>query len=268
MKTDYINYHNLMNHFPHGVLFEDHVTLPMSLVYVFVCITRRLGLNAHPVAFPQRVLAIVIPSEGESIYIDVFESDTRPLLLYPDLVSILRGMGIDPASAIAKKYFTPASTAAILLRVVANIFRSLEGFTLWSEDGKAQRLAHYAAYSAALLLTGDPRLVRALFDIRPGGPLDCEVVLKQILGPALPGAARQELDLYLMRRAELATHPLPKPPAEGQQKAAYCAGMMFTQKNDSYVSVIIGWNVGTTFILRRLKMDTFIRLNLKQLKTG
>jgi len=241
MKTDLINYHNLMNHFPHGVLFEDHVTLPMSLVYVFVCITRRLGLNAHPVAFPQKVLAIVIPSEGESIYIDVFESVTRPLLLYPNLVSMLWDMGIDPASAMAKKYSTPASTATILLRVVANIFRSLEGFTLWSENRKARRLAHYAACSAALLLTGDFPLVQALFDTRPGGPLDCEVVIKQTLRPALPEATRQELDLYLMRQADIEKYPLPTPSAEGQQKA-YCAGMMFIQKDDSYVSVIVGWN--------------------------
>ncbi|KAF8591914.1 hypothetical protein K439DRAFT_613944 [Ramaria rubella] len=235
VKADLINYHNLLNHFPHRVLFEQPVTLPISLVYVFVCISRRLGLDARPVAFPHKVLAVVIPAAGPAVYVDVFESATRPILSYTsDLPFLLQGMGIGP-HALAQ-YSAPAPASTMLLRAVGNIIHSLERIMILSEGD--QTVAHYAAYCAALLLTGDPRLIQTLFVMGVGGPLDNEVVLKHTLRPGLSAAARDVLDEHLLR----AENNKSSPKITGRRHVMYFTGMVFHHKMYDYVGLTKDWD--------------------------
>ena len=237
VKTDSISFHHLLNHFPHHVLFEQPATLPISLVYVFVCITRRLGFDAHPVAFPYKVLAVVFPPTGNAIYVDVFESATRPILSYPsDLIAMLQAMGINP-EALAE-FASPATTATMLLRAVGNIIHSLERIMLLKEGYHMS--AHYAAYSAALLVTRNPRIIQTLFS-GVWGPLDGAAVLRNALRPGLPAVLREELDLHLTQQQESERNV---PRTAGRSRIKYFAGMAFRHIQYEYFAVIKGWDVG------------------------
>ena len=235
--ADLTGYHNLLNHFPHRVLFNQQRTLPMSLVYVFVCIARRLGLDAFPVAFPHKVLAVVLPLVGEPIYVDVFDSATRPILSFSsDLPAMLQSLGIDPATL--SRWTTPAGTTVMLHRAAANILNSLEMMTTWSQGDHLT--AHYAAYCALLLLTRDARLVRALFVGGIGGPLDHEVVLRGALRPILAAGAREQLDLFLAKHAEPEEGA---PRSAGRRNVIHFTGMVFRHRTYFYIGLIKGWDV-------------------------
>ena len=93
----------MRNHFLHKVLTTHRKTLPLSLVAVFVVITNRLGIPSKVVGFPGHVHAFVplsleasssrihispyYDALNEGIHVDVFNSDTAPLI---DIISLLR----------------------------------------------------------------------------------------------------------------------------------------------------------------------------------
>jgi F-box protein 21 len=234
------NFLGVLNHFPHRFLFEKPILLPISLVYIFVSISRRLGLNARPVAFPNKVLAMVSPPAGDAIYVDVFESESRPIVSYTsDLPAMLEDMGLNPSSL--PEYASPATTSTMLLRAARNIIHSLDRVR-WRNDAD-QTLAHDAAYCAALVLTGDARMIPTLF-AGLAGPLD-EVFVRNVLRPGLPEAIRDELDLRLTLQEENERY-LPKINGRGQD----FTGMMFRHVKYKYLGVIKGWDVSALSLSR------------------
>lgn len=236
---------NLMHNFPHYVLFENHRALPISLVHVFTSIARRLGYEAHPVAFPYKVLAVVLPrTDGEeSIYVDVYDSTNKAILSHAELPSILQAMGLDIQNIPSiTQYTEPATSSLMLLRAVKNIVSSLERFTHPNES--AHVTAHCAAYCAAVLLTGDRRLVQHLF-AGSEGPLDKLITLNRHLRPHLTLGAQEELDLCLQKDTR-DSKDLPR--TKGRSCILYYVGMPFRHLKYHYIGVIKGWDVCPLFV--------------------
>lgn len=230
--------HNaLMHNFLHHVLFEGHTALPISLVYVFTCIARRLGYNAHPVAFPHKVLATILPLEEaeERVYVDVYDSSTRAILSYAELPSILENMGLNIEDTASLAQLTkPAKSSLMLLRAVKNILTSLDRFIHVREH----TTAHCAAYCAGVLLTRDGQLIQQLYD-GSEGPLDRLVTLKHHLRPHLLQGAQDQLD-FCLRTDSQSSKKLPK--SGGRKNVRYYVGMLFRHKKYEYVGLIKGWD--------------------------
>ncbi|EJT98195.1 hypothetical protein DACRYDRAFT_118922 [Dacryopinax primogenitus] len=104
-----VDYHRMENHFLDCVITTHRDTLPLSLVVIFVSLARHLGVEAHPVGFPQHVHVLVrghvpstsrfffpgFPERGEEyIHLDIAKSDERLVLPRSHLISILEGMGV------------------------------------------------------------------------------------------------------------------------------------------------------------------------------
>ncbi|KAG9314076.1 YccV-like-domain-containing protein [Chiua virens] len=120
--AEYSRFNAFNTRFPHWFLTTHKDTIPISLVYIFVCVARRLGMKAAPVDFPARVLAVVSSSEPtvSDIIVDVFGSRSRTILsLQEDIPHLLMDAGITPPIVIE-----PASTASMLSRASRNILAS------------------------------------------------------------------------------------------------------------------------------------------------
>lgn len=231
---------DLMHNFLHHVLFERHTALPISLVHVFTSIARRLGYDAHPVAFPHKVLAIILPSEegGERVYVDVYDSSTKAILSYSQLPSVLENMGLNIQNIVSiAPYTEPARSSLMLLRAVKNIISSLDRYIHPNEC--EHTTAHCAAYCAGVLLTGDGRLIQHLYD-GSEGPLDRPITLKHHLRPHLTLGAQDQLN-FCLRTDSQSSRELPR--KEGRKDVQYYVGMFFQHKKYDYVGVIKGWDV-------------------------
>ncbi|KAF8504263.1 hypothetical protein JB92DRAFT_2967785 [Gautieria morchelliformis] len=235
VKPNEPSFLHVLNHFPHHFLFEQPVILPIALVYIFVCVSRRLGLNARPVAFPNKVLAMISPPAGHAIYVDVFESESRPVVSYTsDLPAMLEAMGLDPSTL--PEHASPATTSTMLLRAARNTVHSLDR-AMWRNDPD-QTSAHDAAYCAALVLTGDARMIPTLF-AGLVGPLDGEAVVRNVLRPGLPEAIRDRLDRRLTKQEEYEKYV---PKINGRGQVQHFTGMMFRHVKYRYLGVIKGWD--------------------------
>jgi len=169
--ADRLNFHHLFNHFPHCFLSTHRKTIPLSLVYLFVAIARRLGIAASPTDFPHRVIAHVSSSNPEvsDIYIDVYGSSTKAVLsARDDIPRLLIQAGITPASML--RYIAPSTASHMLLRAGRNILSSLRMLPQDIISGVSEsdcEAAMYACYCVNILLTGDDQVVPHLMSWQP-----------------------------------------------------------------------------------------------------
>ena len=129
-------YHDLQNNFI-GIALQDenHPSLPLISVAIYCCVARRLGLDAHPCAFPYHVIAIIkppsnsdvdgreigSPGEGEPIFMDPFRSKNE---IHPGyLRAQLSAMGVAPSDQAT--LLGASSTADIVRRTARNIIESV-----------------------------------------------------------------------------------------------------------------------------------------------
>lgn len=92
-------------------------TLPISLVYVFVAVAQRIGMEASPINYPGRVLARVsLANSPDCVFVDVFGSlsTQNPLRL--------RTVDIESTSDLGRA----AHAAPMLIRATHNIAASLQ----------------------------------------------------------------------------------------------------------------------------------------------
>ncbi|KAF8528116.1 hypothetical protein BU17DRAFT_38435 [Hysterangium stoloniferum] len=236
VKPNMVNYHDIINHFPHHILFVQEMALPISLVYVFVCIARRLGYDAHPVAFPYKVLALISPRNGNPVYVDVFDSATRPILTYNgDLLHMLETQGFDTNNLA--QYASPAPTAAMLLRTTGNFRLSRPR----SRNDLDRMAARYAACCVALIFSDDARLVEPMLLDGMRGPLDAEVVVRNALRPNVSLAAQQEIDIHLPKPAATIKEK-GEPRLRGRTAVKHHVGTIFRHKTYGYNGLIKSWD--------------------------
>lgn len=132
------DFDNSRNHYPHITLTERRATLPMSLVWVFICLATRLGFKAFPIGWPGTIIAgIEFPSgvqgnDGgaprlELQYINLFEN--APVVRTQGEWVTLYDRPTIPREAMLQ-VLRPANTRSMVERAINNIHNSfqLDGF--------------------------------------------------------------------------------------------------------------------------------------------
>jgi F-box protein 21 len=245
------NFHHLFNHFPHRFLSTHRKTIPLSLVYIFVAIARRLGIEASPTDFPHRVMAHVSsPNPAISdIYVDVYGSSTKAILsTRDDVPRLLLQAGIHPDAIL--QYISPSTSSPMLLRAARNILSSLRMLPLeangTNDVSEADcQAAMYASYCVNMLLTGDVQVVHHLVHNLSNFPLDLGPVLHDTFAALLQPTNRRivmdncndaigtdEKAAKVVNRRSETTEPI-----------KYFIGMVFEHAEQGYLGCIKGWEV-------------------------
>ena len=219
------------------------------MVYIYVCIARRLNISAAPIDFPLRVLAVVSSPDPKvpNIFLDVYTSQTQPLLsLQTDIPPRLIAAGLPP-EPIAE-HIQPASTESMVLRAARNV--------LWSSSHQPPPVSavhdlHVALYSALAvnaIFTDDEQVLVAFIRHVSQFPLDPLVVLQDALPPILGQPSRAQLvrSCDEFRRVEqeeaesvIFRSSLMTPPK-------YFVGLVFQHAKYDYIGYVFGWDVSYT----------------------
>ncbi len=238
-------YHDMRNHFLHKVLTTHRKTLPLSLVAVFVAITNRLGIPSKAVGFPGHVHAFVPLSPdatssrshnapfydalNEGIHIDVFNSDTSPLI---DVISLLR-LG-------QQDQLKPASTHDMVFRAGRNILTSAQLHQVALEACELD-LSIYAVFCVFLIPThvgSAPArgfIQQIMSIVSQHYPMDVKPILLSVVAPVLPSQSRSLLESMcakLVEEDEEYHVPVTRKPVR------YFSGLVYVHRIFEYVPVI------------------------------
>ncbi|KAG7452319.1 uncharacterized protein BT62DRAFT_1071472 [Guyanagaster necrorhizus] len=237
------NFHSLLNILPHAYLTCNKKTIPISLVHIFVAISRDLGVHASPVDFPARVLVHVSTPDPltDDFYVDVFGSSTKPILtLREDITALLIQHGIPPQSMV--QYISPCTGSSMLLRTSRNILSSVHGDHR-SSSGLAQT-SLYIAFCIYLLMTSREQFAaRVTMYV---GLLDCVTVIPKTLVPLFleKSTARETLEdkcrTTIQRHRTMTTVKLRSSPEN--TSVFYFVGMVFRHRARKYICCIYGWD--------------------------
>ncbi|KAF8560056.1 YccV-like-domain-containing protein [Imleria badia] len=231
--------------FPHWFLTTHKDTIPISLVYIFVCLARRLGIRASPVDFPARVLAIVSSPEPTvpDIIVDVFGSRSKAILsLQEDIPRLLMDAGITPLPVV--RYIRPASTASMVVRASRNILASFSFLPPIESISEGDlHTAFYVGLTVNLIFMNDRRYLLNIMKHIARFPLDILPVLTDALAPGLSPPIQKQL-LASCKAAQ-----------EDEDEAAasvtlrsklsiriqHFVGMIFKHARYEYIGYIYGW---------------------------
>ncbi|KDQ63273.1 hypothetical protein JAAARDRAFT_694627 [Jaapia argillacea MUCL 33604] len=239
-------FHNLFNHFPHSVLSTNKKTLPMSLVYLFVAISRRLGIVVSPIDFPVRVIAHVASGNPTTpdILVDVYGSSSKAILsVSDDIPERLLAAGVLPSEALT--YIMPSPASQLLLRTTRNIigsFQIMNEAEISSLPHVEFQSASYAAICATLLLIPNNNILeRVAF---PNWPLsiDAGPVLLDGVVPLLPprdGRILERRCKEIMDNQAVAETPSFR--SRAAKRIKFFVGMFFQHIRFAYVGLIVGW---------------------------
>jgi F-box protein 21 len=238
-----------MNHFPHHFLVRERKSLPISLVYVFVTLARRLGVMASPVDFPACVIAHVAhPCSGSPpIYVDVFGSGRGGptlLSLQEDIPGRLAAVGM--AGHAAPSWARPASAAPMLLRATRNIYSSFGAQPIDARGPNAHALAcaTYVALSALAVLGPARPVIDRLVDVLERWPLDaCAVLLDSLalgLDADMGHLLKEKIRAHLKDEEDIASIRRPR---HHNVRVKHFVGMTFRHVTYHYQAFIIGWTV-------------------------
>lgn len=240
-------FHIFNTRFPHWFLTTHKDTIPISLVYIFVCIAHRLGITAAPIDFPARVLALVSSPDPtvSDIFVDVFGSRTRAILTsQEDIPRLLMDAGITPSSMM--RYLRPAGTAAMIVRASRNILASFSLLPPGENVPEAElHAAFYVGLTVNLVFMNDRRYLLNIMKHIGRFPLDILSVLTDALAPALNPPTQEQL-LASCKAAE-----------DDEDEAAasvtlrstlstpikHFVGMIFRHAKYEYIGYIYGWEV-------------------------
>ena len=110
-------YHDMENHYPHKFLTTNHQTLPMSLVWTFVCLATRFGFEARPVGYPGTVIAAIkLPESKEWLYVDLFREELT--------TQTEAEISVPLQPRFPRELVEPATTQSIITRAINNVFVS------------------------------------------------------------------------------------------------------------------------------------------------
>lgn len=239
-------FHLLQTRLPHLFLTTHKATIPMSLVYVFVCIAQKMGVTAAPVNFPGRVLAVVSSPDPcvSDIFVDVFGSRTQAILsLRDDIPHLLIQAGITPVSML--RYITPTSCASMLVRTSRNVLAS---FSIMPSSAVSEDMLHTAFYASLMInviFMHDDRYLQNIIQHINRFLLDLYPVLVDSLSPLLNSPLREQLMMYCEtvvegeKEAAAALHPR----SALTREVKFFVGMVFKHAAYGYVGYIYGWDV-------------------------
>ena len=244
-------YHQMLNHFPHSYLITSKRTLPISLVHIFVAISRRIGINASPVNFPGTVIVHVPTQQPEAPSIIVNPSTMDPtkwIMNIPfDIVAMLPSSPLRERSV--SELLVPSNAKTMLMRASHNIlFAFQEDMTV---DFDHWQPAMFAAISAQFLLQAELPFLRILSKILTGlSTLDCSAFILNRLAPMVPQPHR----LLLEQRCspDMEEEALVASTRHIRQENAtvrYFVGMVMEHVRNGYIGCIIGWDVSSEFAI-------------------
>jgi F-box protein 21 len=240
-------FHLLQTRLPHLFLTTHKATIPISLVYIFVCIAQKMGVTAAPVNFPARVLAIVSSPDPDvsDIFVDVFGSRTQAILsLRDDIPHLLIQSGISPTSM--PRYITPTSCASMLVRTSRNIFVSFSTMPSSALSEDELHTAFYASVMVNVIFMHDDRYLLNMMQHLNRFLLDLFPVLVDSLSPLLNSRLQEQLMTHCMaiveqeKEAAATLHPR----SALTRDVKFFVGMIFKHAAYGYVGYIYGWDVG------------------------
>ncbi|KAF8445612.1 YccV-like-domain-containing protein [Boletus edulis BED1] len=231
--------------FPHWFLTTHKDTIPISLVYIFVCLARRLGISAAPVDFPARVLVIVSSPDPAvlDIIVDVFGSRSKAILsLQEDIPRLLVDVGLAPLPLA--RYTQPATTASMVVRASRNILASfsfLPPMEIISEGDL--HTAYYVGLTVNLIFMNDRRYLLNIMKLITHFPLDILSVLTDALAPSL----RPPIQAQLLANCKAAHEDEDEASAsvtlrsKQSTRIQHFVGMIFRHVKYEYIGYIYGW---------------------------
>ncbi|EIN13966.1 YccV-like-domain-containing protein [Punctularia strigosozonata HHB-11173 SS5] len=245
-------FHDLYNHFPHWFLSPCRATIPISLVYVFVALARRLGFEAVPLGLPFRVLAQVpTPSDGPyGLIVDVYGSETKAILsAETDVPELLSRAGVRiTQSVISQTLRQPATSGQMLLRAARNIIGSFHAFagpTAEQISPISQSSAVYAGFAANSMMTPeDVQYAARVAAVSNSYPLDALAVMMDVFAPALHPEPRATVSRMVEQQVEEDRRDSTAVRRRSRLNTTikYFVGAMFRHNKYEYDGVIVGWD--------------------------
>ena len=237
--------------FPHWFLTTHKDTIPISLVYIFVCLARRLGIRAAPVDFPARVLAIVSSPEPTvpDIIVDVFGSRSKAILsLEEDIPRLLMDAGIAPLPDT--RYIQPANTASMVIRASRNILASFSFLPPTESVSQGDlHTAFYVGLTVNLIFMNDRRYLLNIMKHITHFPLDILSVLTDALAPGLSPPIQEQLlgSCKAAHEDEDETAASVTLRSRLSTPIKHFVGMIFRHVKYEYIGYIYGWEVSSSF---------------------
>lgn len=178
-------YRALKNVFVGLTLRTVRTGIPLTLVAIFVGLSRRIGLTAHPCAYPGHVYAIVVDESGEHLFYDIFNEKTDPRIQREVITARI------PSLATQQSILAPSNNRDLVLRMAQNILATLR---LPSID----RIQHnhgyphvcensilYAALTAIIILGSgrvSPEIIRHMMQQIPSDfPMDVRFLEEEVV---------------------------------------------------------------------------------------
>ncbi|KAG2155562.1 YccV-like-domain-containing protein [Suillus clintonianus] len=258
-------FHMLQNRFPHLFLTTHKATIPISLVYVFVCIARKMGVTTAPVDFPTRVLAVVSSPDPDvpDIFVDVFGSRTQAILtLQDDIPHFLVQAGITATSML--RYITPASSTSMLVRASRNVLASFSNFPAGAVPEVVLHTAFYASLVVNVIFMNNHRYLLNIMKHINRFLLDLLPVLVDSLTPLLNPRLQEQLTTHCKavmedeKEAAATCHPR----SVFTLNVKFFVGMVFKHAAHGYVGYIYGWDpscAATEDWIREMGVDSLSR---------
>ena len=196
-------YHDIENHYPHKFLTTNHQTLPMSLVWTFVCLATRFGFEARPIGYPGTVIAAIkLPESKEWLYVNLFRDELATQTEAEISVSL--------QPRVLPEFVQPATTQSIITRAINNVFVSaMRGSSVqWTAQWTALYLVTvFFASQGVSDHTTNELWKFTLRTVNERGPLDLiPIIHDRLLGPDgtsfSPAEAKIALELANLKCGE------------------------------------------------------------------
>ncbi|KAK6523971.1 hypothetical protein TWF281_001928 [Arthrobotrys megalospora] len=249
-------FHDLVNCFVGVSMRTTKSTLPITSCSIFCSLAKRLGLEAHPCAYPYHVYALVREAESSHFYVN--PHDGTEVVLQPELENRLQLIGVTVTSETITKYLHPAATKELVLRNARNILRNTPRARRHLVDDRLDPginvdAAEYAALFAIALLsnTWTTRILEPLCRcLQESFPLDVGLIEKFIVPLAGPGSrpARLLQTICIALRNEDGMVRKPKLRSLGENRGVlFHIGTVFKHRRYGYQAVITGWTVNMAY---------------------
>ncbi|KAF8632957.1 hypothetical protein AX15_001559 [Amanita polypyramis BW_CC] len=258
-------YRKMLNHFPHSYLITNKRTLPISLVHVFIAISRRIGIGASPVNFPGTVLVNVATENPQSPNIIINPSTMDPATCVMNIPVDIEAITSDlpvPVDSLPG-FLVPSKAKAMLRRASHNILFAFQedidvDFSQWQP-------AMFAAVTAQFLLQTELPFLRVLVESFRGLTiLDCSTFILNKLAPMVSQPYRDLLEQRCdpIKNEEAIVAGIRRTRL-GSVTVRYFVGMVIRHIRYGFVGCIIGWDFTC-----RAPEEWIKRMNVDQLKKG
>lgn len=237
-------FYDLMNQFPHALMKEGHrQTIPMSKVFMFASIARRLGIQASPTNAPGKVLCHITSAEPDAheMLLNVCTDSPPHVFMSRQTADMLQELGL--AQDLSEDIVRPCRISTILQRAVTNIQIAVRWNQRMARSAHLERLSwcEYAWSTAMLLRMQEMRLTPSAMEAKP---LDARAVFMDTLAPTLVlPFARSYLESRCKNTIDLDEEFMKVyRRSEAQQPIMFFVGQAVKHLTYEYLGCILGWH--------------------------